>query len=89
MFYYEKSEDGSINKYTNNFELAKLYGWIGQTDIEPVMYQNKLYLKADYDKLDKTEMQSNETINETTLAVMEALAAQEERITKLEGSVTA
>jgi hypothetical protein len=36
-----------------------------------------------------TTTQTSETVDSTVLSIMEALAAQEERLTKLEGSVTA
>ncbi|WP_110954796.1 hypothetical protein [Anaerosinus massiliensis] len=43
----------------------------------------------EYTSEPETTIKENETVDETTLAVMEALAAQEERIAKLEGSVKA
>lgn len=51
MYYYEQLENGTIGRYTNNAKLAKKYEWTGQTKTEPIMYDGKLYLQADYEAI--------------------------------------
>lgn len=51
MFYCERLSDGTIGRYTNNAKLAKRYGWTGQSDTEPIPYNGKYYLQADYNAL--------------------------------------
>lgn len=86
MIYYEQLSNGDIGRYTNSARLAQQYGWTGQTDTEPIRYKNKLYLQNDLEAIKEsdTTIENHETVSETTLAVMEAIAAQEERIAELE-----
>lgn len=94
MYYYEELENGDLGRYTNNAKLAQKYNWTGQTDAEPVMYNGKLYLQADFKAYKQTQEykasqqpieQPHEPVEQSILALAEAVAAQEVRLSALEG----
>lgn len=75
MYYYEQLENGTIGRYTNNAKLAKRYGWTGQTDTEPIPYNGKYYLQADYEAIiqsDEYKAQQAEQQKQQQLAQLES-----------------
>lgn len=75
MYYYEQLENGTIGRYTNNPKLAVKYGWTGQTDTEPIPYNGKYYLQADYEAIiqsDEYKAQQAEQQKQQQLAQLES-----------------
>lgn len=74
MYYFELLPDGTIGRYTNNPKLAVKYGWTGQTDTEPIPYNGKYYLQADYEAIiqsDEYKAQQAEHQKQQQLAKLE------------------
>lgn len=75
MYCYEQLENGTIGRYTNNPKLAVKYGWTGQTDTEPIPYNGKYYLQADYEAIiqsDEYKAQQAEHQKQQQLAQLES-----------------
>lgn len=75
MYYFELLPDGTIGRYTNNPKLAVKYGWTGQTDTEPIPYNGKYYLQADYEAIiqsDEYKAQQAEQQKQQQLAQLES-----------------
>lgn len=82
MIYYEELENGDIGRYTNSAKIAQKYGWTGQTEKTEEEFLQEI---RETQKQEQPTEQTHEKVDPTILALAEAVAAQEVRLSALEG----